>query len=62
MSSAVHEKAWTICAGFASTALAASTRRGCSRGDGVGTVRPLLRRAKNTARPSLCRHMRSRPF
>ena len=37
-------------------------RSSCSRGDGVGTVRPLLRRAKNTARPSLCRHMRSRPF
>ena len=37
-------------------------RSSCSVGDGIGTVRPLLRRAKNTARPSLCRHMRSRPF
>ena len=43
-------------------ALAQSPRRGCTRGDGVGTVRPLLRRAKNAARPSLCSCRRSRPF
>ena len=37
-------------------------RSSCSVGDGIGTVRPLLRRAKNAARPSLCSCRRSRPF
>ena len=35
-------------------------RSSCSFGDGMGTVRPLLPRTKDAARPSLC--SRSRPF
>lgn len=48
------------CSPFLRSGLA--LRSSCSVGDGVGTVRPLLRRAKNTARPSLCNRRRSRPF